>query len=313
MIGSSIEDAVRLLLAGQVVAFPTETVYGLGALALNPPAVARIFDIKARPRFDPLIVHLATARDAWALCSCRSAVAQQLAESFWPGPLTIVLPKAPIVPDIVTAGLTSVALRVPAHPMARALLEKLDAPLAAPSANRFGRVSPTRADHVDQDLGEAIPLILDGGPCQNGLESTVLSLLGDRPLLLRPGATPREDIEAVIGPIEIDSGHGAAVISPGQLNSHYAPRTPMQPLESKTWPNQVERVGLLALKPTQSEGYAAVEVLSQSGDLLEAAAQLFAALRNLDELNLDRIVCELAPMRGIGVAINDRLLRGCQR
>jgi L-threonylcarbamoyladenylate synthase len=313
MIGSSIEDAVRLLLAGEVVAFPTETVYGLGALALDPEAVARIFDIKSRPRFDPLIVHVATASEAWVLCSCRSVVAQRLAESFWPGPLTIVLPKAPIVPDIVTAGLDSVALRVPAHPMARALLERLGAPLAAPSANRFGRVSPTRAQHVDHDLGEAVPLILDGGPCQKGLESTVLSLLGDRPLLLRPGATPREDIEAVIGPIEVGSGHGAPSISPGQLNSHYAPRTPMQPLEPESLPTEVERVGLLALRPTRSDGYAAVEVLSQTGDLLEAAARLFAALRNLDELRLDRIVCELAPARGIGVAINDRLLRGCQR
>ena len=312
MIGSSIEDAVRLLLAGEVVAFPTETVYGLGALALDPKAVARIFDIKSRPRFDPLIVHVATAREAWGLCSRRSVVAQQLAESFWPGPLTIVLPKAPIVPDIVTAGLDSVALRVPAHPMARALLERLGAPLAAPSANRFGRVSPTRAQHVDHDLGEGVPLILDGGPCQKGLESTVLSLLGDRPLLLRPGATPREDIEAVIGPIEVDSGHGAPSISPGQLDSHYAPRTPMRPLEPESLPTEVERVGLLALRPTRSDGYAAVEVLSQTGDLLEAAAHLFAALRNLDELKLDRIVCELAPARGIGVAINDRLLRGCQ-
>ncbi len=313
MIGSSIEDAVQLLLAGEVVAFPTETVYGLGALALNAKAVARIFDIKERPRFDPLIVHVASPREAWALCSCRSAIAERLAESFWPGPLTLVLPKDTSVPDIVTAGLKSVALRVPAHPMARALLTRLDAPLAAPSANRFGRVSPTRANHVAHDLGEAVPLILDGGPCRNGLESTVLSLLGDRASLLRPGAIPREDIEAVIGPVDIADGLDVVPLSPGQLSSHYAPRTPMHPLTAESMPTEIERVGLLAIRPTRGDGYAAIEVLSQTGDLLEAAAQLFAALRNLDEQNLDRIVCELAPSRGIGVAINDRLLRGCQR
>lgn len=313
MISTSIDDAVRLLLAGQLVAFPTETVYGLGARALDPQAVARIFAVKRRPRFDPLIVHVATAGQAFALTSSTSSVAELLAERFWPGPLTLVLPKSPSVPDIVTSGLGSVALRVPNHPLALALLEAANVPVAAPSANRFGRVSPTQAAHVQADLGDEVPLILDGGPCRMGVESTVLSLLDTPPTLLRPGATAREDIEALIGPVQETQGTPAAPHGPGQLTSHYAPRTPMQRLTHETRPREHERVGLLALKPRPVDGFAAVEVLSATGDLLQAAAELFAALRRLDQQPLDRIVCEMAPMQGIGVAINDRLARGCQR
>jgi L-threonylcarbamoyladenylate synthase len=313
MISTNIEDAVRLLQAGQLVAFPTETVYGLGAKALDPQAVARIFQAKRRPRFDPLIVHVASASKAFELCTGRPRVAELLAEKFWPGPLTLVLPKASIVPDIVTSGLGSVALRVPDHPMALALLQAVDAAIAAPSANRFGRVSPTQAVHVQADLGDEVPLVLDGGPCRKGVESTVLSLLGDRPTLLRPGATACEDIEAIIGPIAIGQSTPEQSHSPGQLTSHYAPHTRMQMLSADTLPGSHERVGLLALRPRPAFGFAAVEVLSQTGDLLEAAAALFAALRQLDAQRLDRIVCEMAPMHGIGVAINDRLARGCQR
>jgi len=312
MISTNIEDAVHLLQIGELVAFPTETVYGLGALALNAHAVARIFEVKRRPHFDPLIVHVATVQRAFALTAERSRLAERLAEAFWPGPLTLVLPKIAAVPDIVTSGLGSVALRVPAHPIALQLLVALDAPVAAPSANRFGRLSPTQAAHVQADLGSEIPLILDGGSCQKGVESTVLSLLNERPTLLRPGATAREDIESVIGAIAVAPGTSAQPHSPGQLTSHYAPRTPMQPLSPESLPREFEQVGLLALQPRPTAGYAAVEVLSSTGDLLEAASELFAALRRLDGQHLDRIVCEMPPQHGIGVAINDRLVRGCQ-
>jgi L-threonylcarbamoyladenylate synthase len=313
MISTNIEHAVRLLTAGELVAFPTETVYGLGALALNATAVARIFEVKRRPRFDPLIVHVAEANQAFELCAQLPAMAEALAQKFWPGPLTLVLPKVSSVPDIVTSGLPSVALRVPAHPIARQLLRSVNAPVAAPSANRFGQVSPTQARHVEVDLGAEIPLILDGGSCQNGVESTVLSLLEGEPTLLRPGATAREDIERLVGPIRVSCEAGTIPQSPGQLTSHYAPRTPMQPLGPDTLPAANERVGLLAFQANPDSGFAEVEVLSATGDLLEAAATLFAALRRLDSRGLDRIVCEMVPPHGVGVAINDRLARGCAR
>jgi L-threonylcarbamoyladenylate synthase len=314
MISTNIEQAAQLLRAGQLVAFPTETVYGLGALALDAVAVARIFEAKQRPRFDPLIVHVAEASEAFGLCvQPPSRLAELLARTFWPGPLTLVLPKASCMPDIVTSGLPSVALRVPAHPIAQQLLRAVNAPVAAPSANRFGQVSPTQAAHVDADLGAAVTVILDGGPCQRGVESTVLSLVDDRPTLLRPGATALEDIEAIIGPIHVSCNGGSAPQSPGQLTSHYAPRTPMQPLSLETLPKPHERVGLLAFQPRTATGFAALEVLSATGNLVEAAAALFAALRRLDSEHLDRIVCEMVPPHGVGVAINDRLARGCAR
>jgi L-threonylcarbamoyladenylate synthase len=313
MISTNVEHAVRLLEAGGLVAFPTETVYGLGALALNATAVARIFEVKRRPRFDPLIVHVAEASQAFELCAQLPPIAELLAEKFWPGPLTLVLPKVNSVPDIVTSGLPSVALRVPAHPIAQQLLRMLNAPVAAPSANRFGQVSPTRALHVETDLGAEVPLILDGGSCQKGVESTVLSLLEGEPTLLRPGATACEDIERLVGPIRVSCEGGTIPQSPGQLTSHYAPRTPMQPLGPDTLPAANERVGLLAFQASPVSSFSEVEVLSATGDLLEAAATLFAALRRLDDKSLDRIVCEMVPPHGIGVAINDRLARGCAR
>lgn len=312
MIGTSIEQAVSLLRAGDVVAFPTETVYGLGAIAFDADAVAKIFERKGRPRFDPLIVHVAAMRDAFALCERVPEKARLLAERFWPGPLTLVLPKLASIPNLVTAGLPSVGVRVPSHPVAQSLLKALDAPLAAPSANRFGKVSPTTAEHVFQDLGSSIPMILEGGPCQRGIESTIVSLLEDAPRLLRPGSIAVEEIEAVVGVVAIASGNPDVLLSPGQLKSHYAPRTPMQPLTEALPPQAGERVGLLAIEAISAEGYAAVEVLSANADLREAATKLFAALRRLDSQKLDRIVCQLAPAHGLGTAINDRLLRGCQ-
>ena len=312
MIGSDVEAAAALLLKGDVVAFPTETVYGLGALALNPAAVARIFEVKCRPRFDPLIVHTESSTHAFALCQRLPPAAERLAKAFWPGPLTLVLPKRPCVPDIVTAGLSSVAIRVPAHPIAQRLLAAVGEPIAAPSANRFGRVSPTTAAHVLDDLGNDIPLILDGGPCSHGIESTIIALTSDRPRLLRPGSIALEDIQVLVGEIETSVQSSNTPQSPGQFPSHYAPRTPMQPYRPGLEPAAGERVGLLAFGPTHSSGYAHVEVLSLRRDLVEASSNLFAALRRLDAQRLDRIVCEFAPAQGLGNAINDRLWRGCK-
>ncbi len=310
---SNIEDAVKLLKSGQVVAFPTETVYGLGAVAFDALAVARIFEIKGRPHFDPLIVHVANAKLAFDLCQSRPSAASRLADAFWPGPLTLVLPKHPSIPDIVTAGLPSVAVRVPSHPVAQLLLAAVGVPLAAPSANRFGRVSPTTAAHVYSDLGTDVPLILDGGSCNTGIESTIVSLLRERPQLLRPGSVSLEDIQAIVGEVDSNTNSTERPQSPGQMRSHYAPRTRLEPLRGAAPPGNLERVGLLSMGPTSTSGYTAIEVLSEAGDLREAACNLFAALRRLDERHLDRIVCEFAPPHGLGNAINDRLWRGCQR
>jgi L-threonylcarbamoyladenylate synthase len=312
MISSSIDAAVSLLRNGQVVAFPTETVYGLGAIAFEPRAIAQIFEIKGRPRFDPLIVHAENAQKAFELCANTPLVAIRLAEAFWPGPLTLVLPKRPSIPDIVTAGLASVAVRVPAHPVALQLLAAIEAPLAAPSANRFGRASPTTSTHVQDDLGSAVELILEGGPCERGIESTILSLLYERPRLLRPGGISLEAIQALIGDVDATVAVTTRPQSPGQLSSHYAPSTRMEPFREEPQPAAEERVGLLAIAKSRP-GFAAVEILSSQGDLREAASNLFAALRRLDCQRLDRILCEFAPAHGLGLAINDRLWRGCQR
>lgn len=311
-----VAQAAAILQAGGVVAFPTETVYGLGAAALNPQAVARVFEIKGRPRFDPLIVHVAEAQAAFELWQTVPTEARQLAEHFWPGPLTIVLPKKELIPDIVTAGLDTVAVRIPAHPLALELLRTFGGPVAAPSANRFGGVSPTTAEHVRQDLGQAVDLILDGGACTVGVESTVIGLVGGRAVLLRPGATPVEEIEAVIGPVEQMVGSHGRILSPGQMPRHYAPRTRLVVVDREEltekppekWPGL--RVGLLAFSgPLHRPGFKAVEVLSPQGDLRQAAANLFAALRRLDAMGLDLILAERVPERGLGLAINDRLER----
>ncbi len=294
-----------------MVAFPTETVYGLGAAAEQPLAVARVFEIKGRPRFDPLIVHCSHAQMAWELAVEIPEVAQRLAHRFWPGPLTLVLAKRPRIPDIVSAGLATVALRVPAHPMALELLSAFGRPIAAPSANRFGRISPTTAAHVVADLGGRVEMILDGGSCARGIESTILSLTGNRPRLLRPGAIPVELIEQEIGPVDQLQHRTQLPEAPGQLDAHYAPVTPLVLVEDpQSYPVPPGRVGLLCLTaPRSGDGYCEVEVLSPTGDLREAAARLFAALRRLDGATLDRIIAQLVPERDLGVAINDRLRR----
>ena len=309
----AISAAAVLLQAGQVVAFPTETVYGLGANALDERAVAQVFAIKNRPHFDPLIVHIPDKNVVALYATNIDERAVALMEQFWPGPLTLVLRKRSTIPDLVTAGLDTVAIRVPSHPVALALLQAAQVPIAAPSANPFGYVSPTTAQHVQELLGHAVPLILDGGPCTVGVESTVCALTEAQAVILRPGGVPVEAIEAVIGPVAFASPTQADARSPGTLLSHYAPHVTLRvlaPGESIPHAGGNERVGLLLFKPhPQVNGYAVTEVLSQNGNLTEAAANLFAALRRLDAAGLDHVMVEPVPKHGLGRAIMDRLQR----
>ncbi len=308
----AIRIAAEKLRAGDLVAFPTETVYGLGANALNEQAVAQIFAVKDRPHFDPLIVHLADQADVSQYAINIDQRARLLMERFWPGPLTLVLRKQPCIPDLVTAGFDTVALRVPSHPVAQALLREVNLPIAAPSANPFGYVSPTTAMHVQELLGERIGIILDGGPCAVGVESTVCTLTEEQAVILRPGGVSVEGIEAVIGPVAIGATAQPDARSPGTLASHYAPRVPLTLIALGApllRPQPKERVGLLLLKPRPVEGYVTVEFLSRNGNLVEAAANLFATLRRLDSLGLERIIAESVPEQGLGRAIMDRLRR----
>jgi L-threonylcarbamoyladenylate synthase len=312
---ASIAEAAAVLRDGGLVAFPTETVYGLGADATNPRAVLRVFEVKARPSFDPLIVHLDRAAALPRVATGIDARVETLAARFWPGPLTLVLPRAPEIPDVVTAGLDTVGVRVPAHPAARALLESAAVPVAAPSANPFGYVSPTTARHVAELLGEAVDIVLDGGPCSVGVESTILSLVQDPPVILRPGGVPREELEAALGRSLAVAGPTARPLAPGQLHRHYATHTPLRLLDGPA-PDAPgpARVGLLLLSPRpEPRGYAAVQILAPDGSLATAAANLFAALRHLDAAGLDLILAEPCAESGLGHAIMDRLRRAAAR
>ena len=310
--------AAERLGAGDIVAFPTETVYGLGANALNERAVAKVFAAKNRPEFDPLIVHIGDKDAASPYVTALDPRARQLMDAFWPGALTLVLPKRSSIPDLVTAGLGTVALRMPSHPVALALLRAVDFPIAAPSANPFGYVSPTTAAHVRDSLGDAVDLIIDGGPCQVGVESTVCALTEHQAVLLRPGGVTLEQIESVIGPVRLGEPTQTDRRSPGTLLSHYAPRVPvllLKPGAALPQPEAGERLGLLSLTPrSDARGYTRTEALSQDGNLLDAAAHLFAALRRLDATSgLDRVVIESVPETGMGRAIMDRLRRAAAR
>ena len=312
----AIREAARIIRKGGLVAFPTETVYGLGADAENAVAVARIFEVKRRPRIDPLIVHVADMESARRYGTFPDA-ALPLMERFWPGPLTLVADKTSIVPSIVTAGLDTVAVRVPEHPAALALIRAAGCAIAAPSANPFGYVSPTEADHVAEQLGNAVDLILDGGHSAVGVESTILSFEAIRPVILRAGGTTVEDLQSILGHIDIQTGLVSRPSVPGQMKRHYSTRTPLEIIEifgnSDAAPRgekREERVGLLTLSLMEDASrYAAVEILSPDGDLREAAAGLFRALRRLDALRLDRIVTRPVPEKGLGLAIMDRLRR----
>ncbi len=306
-----IHKAAEIIRRGGIVAFPTETVYGLGADAFNALAVARIFEVKQRPHFDPLIVHVADPADVERLVNEIPLSAKKLMERFWPGPLTVVLLKGKNIPDIVTAGLSTVAIRMPNHPMALSLIKESRCPIAAPSANPFGYLSPTTAAHVREQLGDQVDLILDGGPCSVGVESTIVSFLEGELRLLRPGGLPLEEIESVIGKVEvgpIDDRPSA----PGMLPRHYAPRTPILVdwNEKNLELYQNKNIGLLAFQEAKNNiKFRHVEILSRKGDMKEAAANLFTAIRRLDALNLDLIMAEPVPEIGLGRAIMDRLRR----
>lgn len=319
---SQLAQAARIIREGGVIALPTETVYGLGADSTCPEAVARVFEIKSRPRFDPLIVHVADAPAVRALAASWPQAAQRLADHFWPGPVTLVLARrAETIPDIVTAGLPTVAIRVPDHPLAIELIRLAGVPIAAPSANRFGSVSPTTASHVRESLGGAVDFILDGGPCRAGVESTIISLVGDEPTLLRPGAAPIEEIEALIGPVQRvrrrtrrEVKEGEAPLAPGMLERHYATATPLYLRGEAPASLDAARCGLLCLAPpADASSWRAVEALSPAGDLRQAAAGLFAAMRRLDALGLDAIIADEFPQAGLGLAISDRLRRASRR
>ncbi len=311
-----IQQAVAWLRSGRLVAFPTETVYGLGAEVWNERAVANIFALKGRPRFDPLIVHIGTPEQLDGLVCQIPPEAQRLMERFWPGPLTVVLPKTPQVPDLVTAGLPTVAVRQPAHPVALRFLQQAGVPVAAPSANRFGAVSPTAAEHVRGQFPSEIVYLLDGGACTIGIESTIVMCNGSICHVLRHGGVPIEELQQVVENVVESTALSDRPMAPGQLARHYAPNTPMVLCESgvPAW-TQGCRMGLLTLTGTGEslERFERVEILSPQGDLVEAAARFFAAIRRLDAAGLDLIVARPIPERGLGRALMDRLRRACSR
>jgi L-threonylcarbamoyladenylate synthase len=302
----AIGRGAALLRAGKLVAFPTETVYGLGADATNDRAVARIFAAKGRPRFNPLIVHVAGLAEAEAIGEF-DARAREIAAHFWPGPLTLVLRRRESsgISLLACAGLDTVAIRAPDHPVAQALLRATGHPLAAPSANRSGRISPTRAEHVGAELGSRVALVLDGGACPIGLESTVLDLTGAPPALLRPGDVTLEDLCALLREVRTGGADPMAPRAPGQLASHYAPRLTLRLDATSPEPGEA----LLAFGPEAPPGFAEVLFLSRRGDLTEAAGNLFAMLRRLDRPDFTGIAVMPVPERGLGRAINDRLRR----
>ena len=328
---AGVARAAAIVRAGGLVAFPTETVYGLAAHALDVQAVLRIFDAKGRPADDPLIVHLADAAHVERVARM-NPLAEQLALRFWPGPLTLVLPKARQVPSEVTAGLTTIAVRVPSHPVAHALLVASDVPLAAPSANLFSRPSPTRAEHVLDDLNGRIDAIVDGGPTELGLESTIVDVSGQIPRLLRPGGLAAEEIEAALGqPLaSLPASEGGPQLAPGLMPTHYSPRTPLvlvlgEPSRARTrLQAEVEaaigagqRVGILLLEEDRSllPRAASAELVGSWSDAAVSAARLFDALRGLDRLGLDALFTrQLAdPSSGLGRALADRLTRAAAR
>lgn len=309
-IGKDLAYAKTLLRNGELVAIPTETVYGLAANALREDAAIKIFEAKNRPQFDPLIVHVAhkSQLDNW-VDSVPSA-AQKLMDRFWPGPLTLLLRKKSIVPDLITSGLEIVGVRCPDHPLTHQLLSELEFPLAAPSANPFGYISPTTPQHVNHQLGNKIDYILDGGPCRVGLESTIVGF-ADGIVVHRLGGLSVEEIETVVGPVRLDLNSSSNPKAPGQLKSHYAPGKKLVFGKiSETSHNASVRIGVIAFqKPLPIIPSERQTVLSQDGNLTEAAKNLFAALRQMDALDVDIILAEPVPDIGLGRAINDRLRR----
>lgn len=315
MIGQNIDKAKSLLKRGEVIGFPTETVYGLAANAYNETAVKAIFTIKGRPHTSPLIVHTSDLARVRSFVKCIPAQAMLLAETFWPGPLTLLLEKLPSISDTVTAGLPTVGIRIPRHPLSLKLLEAISFPVAAPSANPFGYISPTTAEHVEEQLGSQIPYILDGGPCQAGLESTIVGFQHEKAVIYRLGSITQEELEDVIGPLSYvhptDEKKGA-FLAPGRTKHHYAPRTPMRVGDLSTLVAQHAGQRVVALcfdKPIDSLSLAEQVILSPKKSLQEAAKSLFAGLHQLDKLGADVIIAPVFPEEGLGRVINERLKR----
>jgi len=311
-IGSDIKYAIELLNQQQLVGIPTETVYGLAGNAYDPIAVANIFKVKERPSFDPLIVHSSDLTRIREFVHEIPEKAEELANTFWPGPLTMILRKRPIIPDLVTSGLETVAVRIPNHNETLKLLERIDFPLAAPSANPFGYVSPTTAAHVNKQLGDKIPYVLDGGACTVGIESTIVSFDGDDTTVLRIGGCTIESIERIVGKVKVSPHSNSNPMAPGMMDSHYSPLTPISigNIDQLIAHNLGKSIGILSFnkvyeKVEDSHQY----VLSKKSDLDEAATRLFTGLRHLDTLNLQLILSEYVPGEGLGRAINDRLKR----
>lgn len=324
MISKDLDLAEKLLRAGELVAVPTETVYGLAANALDNEAVTKIFEAKNRPTFDPLIIHTDTLEKAKNFVVDFPEIAQKLASHFWAGAMTLLLPKKNIIPDLVTSGMDTVAIRIPSHPLTLALLARLEFPLAAPSANPFGYISPTTAQHVENQLGTKIPLILDGGACEVGIESTIIGFEGEKAIIYRLGGISVEEIEKIIGKVAIKTSSSnpkqVGMHAPGMLESHYAPKKPLFLEDFSKLPAQnlydilekydLDRIGGLLFsenEPNLMEKN--MLFLSKSGDYAEATKNLFAMMRQLDTMDIDVIIAELLPEIGLGRAINDRLRR----
>ena len=314
IVNQDLEQATNLLYNGNVVAIPTETVYGLAANALNSDAVLEIFKVKERPFFDPLIVHVHSVTAAAQWVEEIPEAAHLLFEAFSPGPLTILLPKKNIISDLVTSGLPQVAIRIPNHPLALALLEKTNLPLAAPSANPFGYISPTSSQHVFDQLQGKIQMILDGGTCEVGVESTIVGFEEGKTIVYRLGGLEVEAIEKVVGKVVIKTNNSSNPKSPGMLKSHYAPRKPLylQPIEDDFFIEINKKIGVISFSKSFPQANIQ-QILSLKGDLHEAAKNLFSAMRFLDEQDIDIIIAEPLPNKGLGRAINDRLKRASSR
>ena len=313
LVSANISKAVEILNREELVAIPTETVYGLAGNIFSETAIQKIFETKKRPKFNPLIVHLHDVSQLEGFIDYIPPKAKDLANAFWPGPLTLVLPKKNVIPDLVTAGKDTVAVRIPNHPLTLELLKNLDFPLAAPSANPFGSISPTTAQHVKNYFDGQLEMVLDGGSCKAGIESTIVGFDNDEPVVYRLGSTSIEDIENVVGKVKIQNRSESKPVAPGMLSRHYAPSTPTYLVDNITeflqqFPD--ENIGVLSLhKIENTNNIKHQETLSLDGDLKEATSNLYAALHRLDTKNLDKIVCQKFPNQGLGKSINDRLQR----
>lgn len=317
MITTDINKAKEVLLENELIALPTETVYGLAGNAFSETAIKKIFELKKRPFYNPLIVHLKSASSIYDVALDIPESALLLADKFWPGPLTLVLKKQEHISDLITAGKKTVAVRVPSHPLALALLETLDFPLVAPSANPFGSISPTNAKHVFNYFGDELEVILDGGECEKGLESTIIGFENDQPVLYRRGSITAEEIEKIIGKLSITTNNDKSPNAPGMLSRHYAPLTETHltnNIDELLKSFEGKKIGLLLFKnQVQNNTITHQEILSKSGDLNEAAKNLYAAMHRLDHSKLDVILAERLPDEGLGKTINDKLERATKK